>query len=400
MRVETDLPNVQHWTDHRGRRRARVRKYVNGVRKVLGELPVDSDPNSPEFLAAYHAIMRGERPADAVAAVTARGGSGTVNAAIERYLDSTTFRDGSSKSTQALRRPILRSVGRLVGNLPADKMDDVWVGRWLDTAPTQHVKRTRLLALKPFTAWAASPTIKLMDKDPTVGIKVSAPLKVKEFAGAHYTGHWTWSAAQIAQYCAHHALGTKARLALELMLDLASRRGDSIAVGRQHLKQIVIDGTLRTCLVYTQQKGRRTKPQTLTVPLSSELIAAIDACPSPETSLTILVNQWGRPFNARTFNEWFAEQVAAAGLPDVCTPHGLRKASACIMVETGCTAKQLMAKTGHRSLAVAQGYVDKADQPLLAAQAQAKVAAARKAASDKAEASNVTKLVYAKKAMQ
>jgi hypothetical protein len=64
------------------------------------------------------------------------------------------------------------------------------------------------------------------------------------------------------------------------------------------------------------------------------------------------------------------------------------------MVENGCTAKQLMAKTGHRSLAVAQGYVDKADQPLLAAQAQAKIAAARKlaaeAASDKAaEASNV-----------
>jgi integrase len=342
-------------------------------------LPVDTDPSSPEFQAAYHAIMRGERPADALAGVAARGGSGTVNAAIEGYLNSTTFRDGSSPSTQALRKPILNSVARLVGNLPLAKMDDVWVGRWLDTAPTQHVKRTRLLALKPFTAWAASPTIKLMEKDPTIGIKVSAPLKVKEFAGEHYTGHWTWTNEQIAQYCAHHALGTKARLAIELMLDLASRRGDSIAVGRPHLKQVAIDGVLRTCLVYTQEKNRRTKPQTLTVPISEELIAAINACPSPETSLTFLVNEWGRPFNARTFNEWFAEQVAAAGLPDVCTPHGLRKASSCIMVENGCTAKQLMAKTGHRSLAVAQGYVDKADQPLLAAQAQAKIAAARKA---------------------
>jgi integrase len=256
------------------------------------------------------------------------------------------------------------------------------------------VKRTRLLALKPFTAWAASPTIKLMEKDPTIGIKVSAPLKVKEFAGQHYTGHWTWTAEQIAKYCARHEFGTKARLAIELILDLASRRGDSIAVGRQHLKQVAIDGVLRTCLVYTQEKNRRTKPQTLAVPISEELIAAINACPSPPESLTFLVNEWGRPFNARTFNEWFAEQVAAAGLPDVCTPHGLRKASSCIMVENGCTAKQLMAKTGHRSLAVAQGYVDKADQPLLAAQAQAKIATARKAvaeaASDKAaEASNV-----------
>jgi integrase len=172
------------------------------------------------------------------------------------------------------------------------------------------------------------------------------------------------------------------------------------------LKQVVIDGVRRTCLSYTQQKNRRTKPVPLTVPLSPELIAAIEACPSAPEALTFLVNERGRPFTDSRFNKWFRERVAKAGLPDICVPHGLRKASSCDMVNSGCTAKQFMAKTGHRSLAVAQGYVDKADQPLLAAQAQDKIAAARKLAaeaSDKAaEASNVTKLVMgnAKRAMQ
>src|SRR5215510_9064243 len=94
MRIaEVNLPNIHHWIDDLGRHRYRVRRYVNGKRTYLGELPVDSDPASPEFQAAYYAIMRGERPADALAGVAARGGSGTVNAAITQYLDSTTFRD-------------------------------------------------------------------------------------------------------------------------------------------------------------------------------------------------------------------------------------------------------------------------------------------------------------------
>jgi hypothetical protein len=56
MLVTFKMKHFQHWIDHRGRHRYRVRR--NG--KYLGELPVNGDPSSPEFQAAYHAVLRGE----------------------------------------------------------------------------------------------------------------------------------------------------------------------------------------------------------------------------------------------------------------------------------------------------------------------------------------------------
>ena len=59
MRIEVTMKYVQHWEDHLGRRRSRFRRA--GYPRV--ELPVDSDPSSPEFQAAYHAAMKGEKKA-------------------------------------------------------------------------------------------------------------------------------------------------------------------------------------------------------------------------------------------------------------------------------------------------------------------------------------------------
>jgi len=78
MRVELELQHIQSWTDHLGRKRYRFRR--RGYPRV--ELPVNGDPDSVEFQAAYHAAMRGEKLADALNAVAARGGSGTVNNAV------------------------------------------------------------------------------------------------------------------------------------------------------------------------------------------------------------------------------------------------------------------------------------------------------------------------------
>src|SRR5262245_61729289 len=100
MKVELKMKHMQVWTDHLGRRRYRFRR--KGF--PLVELPVDGDPRSPEFQAAYHAAWRGEKPGEAVAAFAVRGGSGSVQNAITQYLDSTTFNDEYSSSTKALRR--------------------------------------------------------------------------------------------------------------------------------------------------------------------------------------------------------------------------------------------------------------------------------------------------------
>jgi integrase len=354
MRVEFKMKYIQHWTDDLGRRRFRFRR--KGYPRV--ELPVNSDPSSPEFQAAYHAALRGEKPEHELAMVAARGGSGSVKDAIEQYLNSATFHD-YSRSTQDLRRPILRSFLKPgVGNLPLAQMDRKYIERWLETASTKGTKRTWFLAIKPFMQWAVE-SVHLIETDPTEGIKIK--VKASE-------GHATWTDEQIERFRARHPLGSKPRLALELLVNVASRRGDSISLGRQHLKE--------GWLIFTQEKNRRRKPLKVETPIAAPLAAAIEACPSSPESLTFLTNEWGRPFSKKSFNAWFRKQVIAAGLPDTCVPHGLRKAGCRIMAESDCTAHEIMSVSGHSSLKEVDRYTRAADRKRLAARAQAKVAAA------------------------
>ena len=71
----------------------------------------------------------------------------------------------------------------------------------------------------------------LRQDDPTIGIKCPK---------AKSDGFHTWTEGQIAQYQAHHAIGTKARLALALLLFTAQRRSDVVRMGRQHCKNGIV----------------------------------------------------------------------------------------------------------------------------------------------------------------
>jgi integrase/recombinase XerD len=354
MRVDFKMKYINDWIDDLGRHRYRFRrKGFPGV-----ELPVDSDPNSLEFQAAYHAALRGETTSAAIATVTARGGSGSVGDAVRQYLDSTTFNDDYSPSTKSLRRSILKSFLKPgVGNLPLARMDRRYIERWLETAPTRGVKRTWLLAAKPFTKWATE-CVHLIEQDPCEGIKV----KVKET-----DGHPTWTDEHIEKFRARHPVSTKARLALELMLHLATRRGDGISLGRQHVK----DGWV----IYTQEKNRGRKPVLVETPLPEPVVAAIKACPSPPEALTFLTNEWGRPFSKKAFGTWFRKRCDEAGLPESCVPHGLRKAGCRIMGDSSCTPHDIMAVSGHRTLKEVMRYTEAYNRKQAAARAQAKVAA-------------------------
>ncbi|MCM3347517.1 hypothetical protein, partial [Cytobacillus kochii] len=80
-------------------------------------------------------------------------------------------------------------------------------------------------------------------------------------------GFHAWTEEEIAQYRAHHAIGTHARLALEIFLWTWQRRGDASTFGRQHLRGRRI--------TYTQAKTGKT----LSLPAAPQLLAAIEAMP-------------------------------------------------------------------------------------------------------------------------
>ena len=58
--------------------------------------------------------------------------------------------------------------------------------------------------------------------------------------------------------------------------------------------------------------------------------------------------------------------IRAAGLPDRCVPHGIRKATLRTMAEHGASAKQLAAVSGHKTTKELDRYTAAADQPTLA----------------------------------
>jgi integrase/recombinase XerD len=238
-------------------------------------------------------------------------------------------------------------------------MDRKYIERWLETAPTMGAKRTRLLALKPFFEWAHK-TVHLIETNPIEGIKV----KVTETPG-----HATSTAEQVEQFRARHPRGTRARLALELLIYFAARRGDGISLGRQHVKG--------DWVTYTQEKNRRRKPVVVEMPMPEAVRAAIEACPSPPDSLTFLTNEWGRPFSKRAFNRQFRRWCNEAGLPQSFKPHGLRKGGSNLMADSGCTSHEIMAVTGHQTLKEVERYTKAYDRKQAAIRVQAKLAATK-----------------------
>jgi integrase len=192
--------------------------------------------------------------------------------------------------------------------------------------------------------------------DPSEGLK---PLK-----GPKSAGHMTWLEPQVAMYREHHKLGTVARLALELLLNIAARRHDAHALGDQHIS----DG--RLC--WRPHKTLRSTGKMLKVKIIPQFQAALDATPRSKSVLNFLVNDYGRPFaSAAAFGNKFADWCRDAKLkPVLCDDgrtrnyraHGLRKAALRSLAHAGCSGSEMMQVSGHSSLAQLQEYLDEVDQ--------------------------------------
>ena len=69
-----------------------------------------------------------------------------------------------------------------------------------------------------------------------------------------------------------------------------------------------------------------------------------------------------------------AEKIDAAGLPERCVTHGLRKAAARRLAEAGCSPNEIAAITGHATLAEVARYTRAAEQRRLAEAAMERLA--------------------------
>jgi integrase/recombinase XerD len=356
------LPFIHSFIDRHGRQRYYVRRA--GRKSVA----LSGLPGSEIFMSAYQNALDNLELHEIGASRTKPG---TVNAAIVAYYAHTSFTADLAPATQRMRRNILerfRAQQTPSGQTIGDKH--------LATLPHDAIERL-LARMKPFAQRNWLKTLRgLMRFAVDARLRPDDPTREIELRRrARSGGHPSWGDDEIARYRDKYPLGTVARIALELMLNVAARRGDAYQLGRQHITK---DGRLS----WRPRKTSRSTGRPVTVRILPELRAALDAMPA-SNALTFLTTDHGKPFaSAAAFGNKFADWCDEAGLQCVVgddgrtrnfRAHGLRKAACRRLANAGCTAPEIMAVSGHATLAQAQIYIDEFDRERMAETAMRKV---------------------------
>jgi integrase len=335
--------NVHEYENRHGKTVYYLRRP--GQRKVRLRIPDGVLPWSPAFMEIYEAAL-------SVAPATPTIGEGrtvlgTVNAAVVGYYQSTAFTKGLAKSTQDSRRAILENFRNDHGNKRIALMHSTALQNIL-CAKAPNVARNWKKALRGFIDHCLSQG--MIRIDPLAGVKLP---KARKSGGFH-----TWTEDEITQYRDRHAPGTKARLALELLLQTGHARSDVVRMGRQHVKS----GKL-------SMRRQKTDVQ-FDIPMLPDLVSELQR--HPKADLSYLTTEYGKPFTAAGFGNWFRDRCNEAGLFH-CTAHGLRKAAAVRQALIGATAPELMAWFGWKTIGEAQRYIEEANRIKLAESAGAKI---------------------------
>jgi integrase len=351
--VRIRLKYVRTWIDRKtGRVYARLR------RRGQPEISLPGSIGSPEFMAGYHAALRGEQPAAAIA--TARSGQGTINAAIAQYLDSKSFEKRTpSEFTRQRQASTLRKWGGLdsVGTTSLTLLDRKYIDRVISDAPTVGIARTWLITVRPFLQWAV--TQQMIDADPTAGILIKLPKS---------DGHACWTEEQIAQFEARWPIGSRERLLFSLLLYTGQRCSDVRQLGQHSIR----DGVFP---IKQQKTGAE-----VFVPVHPELLAAIAECKVVSMrGDTFLATRRGTSIDQRDLNKWFRKACDAAGLPTSCVPHGLRKSFCRRLADLGVPPHQIAALSGHLTLKEVMRYTQAYDRRQAAKAGMAALVAGRAA---------------------
>jgi len=290
-----------------------------------------------EWLAAYDRAYSGA-PAPKPPAAP----HGSLRWLVEMYQGSGRFAR-LSPETQEMRRRVLARVCETGGNM-----------RFAEITPAEIVAgRVR----REGAPYAAMNYVKIMSQ--LFGFAVDAgyltenPATNVDRSAPATDGHHVWTVDEVERYQAFHAVGTRPRLAMDLLLYTGFRRADAVKLGRQHVK----DGVIR---YRTSKNGVE-----VVIPLLQPLADSIAATKTGD--LVFIATEHGRPWVKESFGTWFAEQCKAAGVPG--RAHGLRKAGATFAANNGANEYQLAAMFGWKNPRMAEVYTRKVNRTRLAEQA-------------------------------
>lgn len=326
--MKFEVKHVEKWKDRHGKTRFYFRKG-KGPR-----FPLRGPEGSPEFWEDYQSAAKGQATS---ASENSPVRSHTLRWLVEQYYQSAAFNE-MSEGYQRTRRGILDKFCEKHGDKRYAHIQSKHIRKLRDKMLDRPGAANNLIkALRQVFKFAVS--YGYLENNPAINIE---KLKSKNKDGFH-----AWTLEEVEAFEKRHPIGTKARLALALLLYTAQRRSDVVRMGRQHVR----DGWLK---VRQQKTGTE-----ISIPILADLQQIIDA--SPVGDLTYLVTSFNKPFTAPGFGNWFRDRCDEAGLPQ-CSAHGLRKAAAARLADLGCTTLEIMSITGHSSISEVERYTRSADQ--------------------------------------
>jgi integrase len=329
------LPYVQEYRDRRGRARRYFRRP--GYKRVT--LP--GTPGAPAFMAASREALAAERPP-----IGRKHGEGTVGDLVVCFYKSPYF-ENLKPNSQRLYRLVLdrfrqQDGHRLVRDMPRrvamSIIEEIGASR-------PGMANLTLKAMRRLFAYAVKREMR--DDNPFVGIE-SYKL------GTHHT----WTDAEIGAFEAVWLVGSRERLAFDLLLYTGQRVGDVAAMRRSDIR----NGAIHV-------KPEKTGDE-LVIPVHPNLLRSMKACPTK--GLTLIGQANGRPISGGGLSSLIERAARAAGLPAKCVPHGLRKARMRRLAERGASTKEIASVSGHKTLKEVERYTAAADQARLARAAMAR----------------------------
>lgn len=291
-------------------------------------------PDTEEFKEGYRAAVAGSplptRPE--------RSAPKSLAWLIERYMDTAGW-SSLSVATRKQRSNLFRQAIERSGNIDFRDIRREDISAAIDgRAKTPAQANCFLKAMRGLFDWAVKNDH--VEINPAIGV---------DRVAYKSDGFEPWSVADINQFCSKWKIGTKPRLALELLMCSGLRRSDVVLAGRQHMSGNIF--SMRTLKTNTD----------ITVEFTDRLIEVISATPTGD--LHFLISAHGKPFTVESFGNWFRDCCREAGIEK--SAHGVRKFAATMAANGGASSHEIMAQFGWATVRQAEVYTKKADRKRL-----------------------------------
>jgi integrase len=325
------------------REKTRHGKYVWYFRVQHGpRLRLPGDYGSDEFMAAYRAALAGEPVVE-----KGKADPRTLQWLFEQWMRSSDWAQ-TANSTRRQRENVL---SRIIAENPtapfrAITADHIRAGRERRKS-TPAAANNFIKTMRALFAWAEE--AKHVEANPAKDVK---------FIANKTDGFIPWTMEDLARFRACWPLGTRERVAIEVLANTGLRRGDAVRLGRQHVKEGV-------AVIRAEKTGVE-----LFIPILPALTEAL--AHGPTGDLSFICGADGRPLVKESFGNFFRKACSKARVPG--SAHGVRKLAATVMADEGATEEQLKALFGWQTNDQSLVYTRTANRRRLAIEAAGKLA--------------------------